>query len=235
MTYLQNETNKIRFSQLLRVASFMNEKIIQESATDSEFQYWDNDMYAECYFDFCRCESCMERTTKKDYSESRSKFRKAKAKWLTLCYNYPIFRKFTLAQIITLSDLYQSITGYSSYSQYKYRFSGKMVFNAESIEAIIRMANFNEHELQAELNNKTAFRKEVYLIKELREVHTFIAPHEYINDSIAAQIYITALQDKPARAQTLAEARQKYAEYRKSYHPEQRIFFPTANGSSDLE
>ena len=35
MTYLQNETNKIRFSQLLSVASFMNEKIIQESATDS--------------------------------------------------------------------------------------------------------------------------------------------------------------------------------------------------------
>jgi hypothetical protein len=110
-----------------------------------------------------------------------------------------------------------------------------MVFNAENIEAIMRMTNLNEQELQAELNNKTAFRKQVYLIKELREVHTFIAPHEYLNDSIAAQIYITALQDKPTRIQPLAEAQQKYAEYRKSYHPEQRIFFPTANGSSDLE
>ena len=218
MPYLQNELNKIRFSQLLRIASFIDHKIIQSCATDTEFQYWDDDIYAECYFDFCRGECCRQKKSRELYVVSRAKFRKAKAKWLTLCYNYPIFRRFTLAQILSLSELYKTITGYSSYYQYKYRFVSKMVFTTESINEIKRMMDFNDEK----------FNDEGYLIKGMREVSTFVAPHEYINDSIAAQIYMAALKDKPTRVQTLAEARQKYAEYRETYHPNQRIFFATS-------
>ncbi len=231
MTYLQNETNKIRFSQLLKVASFVDEKIIQERATDTEYQYWDNDMYAECYFDFCRCEGCKQSSTKTKYRESRIKFRKAKAKWLTICYNYPIFRRFTLAQIIALSELYQTITGYDSYSQC---FRNPVVFTVDCINAIQCMANLDDQELDNESKRNKRW-EEFYLIKGMREINAFIAPHEYINDSIAAQIYVASLDNKPTRVQTLAEARQKYDEYRKTYHPEQRIFFPTVNGDKDFE
>jgi hypothetical protein len=96
------------------------------------------------------------------------------------------------------------------------------------------MANLDDQELDNESKRNKRW-EEFYLIKGMREINAFIAPHEYINDSIAAQIYVASLDNKPTRVQTLAEARQKYDEYRKTYHPEQRIFFPTVNGDKDFE
>ncbi len=232
MSDLPSEINKIRLSQLLRIASFVNEKMIRARAADAEHQNWDDDLYAECYFDFCRCVSCKSEDTRDDYQSSRIEYRKAKAKWLTLQHNYPIFLKLTLSQLLELANLYELVTGYSSWNNYKGRFN-KMRLTQDNIAELQRLSNLEDSELK-DSYNKSSFHNGIILIQAMRKINQFISAHEYINDVIPVQIYFAALTEKPQHVQTLAQASQKYTYYHEMYHPQLRVFFPTTNGSDDL-
>jgi hypothetical protein len=197
-------------------------KIIRESAADSEFQYWDSDYYAECYFDFCRCESCRVNNSREMYRDSRAKYRKSKAKWLNVCHKYPIFRKFTLSQIISLSELNQIITGYNDLVHYRCRFKDKMIFTLDCIKRIQHMTNMTS----AQLNEIGDFNEKYFILK-MREISSFLECNEYINDITGTQVYFTGIKEKSIRVQSIAEAKQKYAAFREFYHSNPRVYFPT--------